>query len=63
MEEAKNDNVRVGEDSTSNDDKAVTLLNISKDSTNMNVSVAHSVLNWISNLFYSSKGTEDETKV
>jgi hypothetical protein len=62
MEEAKKDNVRVEENSASKDDKAITLLNVSKDSTNMNVSVAHSVLTWISNLFSSSKGTENEPK-
>ena len=33
----------------------VTLLNVSKDDTNMKLSVAHSVLDWIGNLFSNKK--------
>ena len=33
----------------------VILLNVSKDDTNMKLSVAHSVLDWIGNLFSSKK--------
>lgn len=48
------------EDTENVTSKEVTLINLSKNDTNVNLSVAKSVLNFIIDLFRPGKGSENE---